>query len=407
MNLRVYRKHNDWALLFPAMFLLVLGVLAIYSATRLATGDADIYFERHLIYLGMGMGVFGVFFFMPLRLWEDSAYIVFAFSLILLIVVLFFGVQTYGAQRWFAVGPFRFQPSEFAKLALIVVLARYISGKRVDLSRGGPIVLTLGLVLLPTALVLQQPDLGTAGAFPALALPMLIWGGMPRILLFVLVSPMIGLMLIYNLWLWIVFLLVAVVAFRVSRLSNLLLGLFIACQVVLHFGAPRFIATLHPYQQARIQTFFDPGSDPSGSGWQVLQSRIAIGSGELFGKGYLEGSQKALAFLPMQHNDFIFSVIGEELGFFGTVLVVLAFVALVLRALRLAVQCRSAFGSLLLVGVGGLIFYHAAVNMAMTMGLFPVTGLPLPFLSYGGSFLWTMLAAIGLMGNVAAHRYEY
>ncbi|MEZ4651292.1 MAG: rod shape-determining protein RodA [Candidatus Eisenbacteria bacterium] len=407
MNLRVYRKHNDWLLMLPTLLLVLAGVATIYSATRLATGDASGFFERHLMYLAMGSVVFGFFFFLPLRLWEDWSYVVYGISLLLLVAVLLFGVDSHGAQRWFQVGPLRSQPSEFAKLALVAVLARYLGGKRVDLSRPGPLAIAMLLVLAPTALVLQQPDLGTAGAFPALALPMLIWAGMPRILLFILLSPIIGLLLVYNLVFWVLFLVFSIVVFRRSRLSNLLLGLFLLLQVGLHVGAPRVIETLHPYQQARIHTFFHPESDPSGSGWQVLQSRIAIGSGQLFGTGYLQGSQKKLAFLPMQHNDFIFSVIGEEWGFFGAAVIVILFGLLVARSVRVATQCRSPFGSLLLVGVAGLIFYHAAVNMAMTMGLFPVTGLPLPFLSYGGSFLWTMLAAAGQMGNVAAHRFEY
>ena len=407
MTLRVYRKHNDWLLMLPILLLVTVGVATIYSATRLAAGDASGYFERHLVYLGMGSVVFALFLFLPLRLWEDWAYVVYGFSLALLALVLLLGIDSHGAQRWFQLGPLRFQPSEFAKLALVAVLARYLAGKRVDLSRAGPLAVTLLLVLAPTALVLQQPDLGTAGAFPALALPMLIWAGMPRVLLFVLLSPILGLLLVYNLVVWVVFLVFSIVVFRRARLPHLLLVLFLALQIGLHLGAPLVIETLHPYQQARIQTFFHPESDPSGSGWQVLQSRIAIGSGELFGKGYLQGSQKKLAFLPMQHNDFIFSVIGEEWGFLGAALVVVLFALVVARSIRVATQCRSPFGSLLLVGVAGLIFYHAAVNMAMTMGLFPVTGLPLPFLSYGGSFLWTMLAAAGQMGNVAAHRFEY
>lgn len=407
MNLRVYRKHNDWILLVPVLLLVLFGVATIFSATRLASGDASSFFERHLVLLGMGLAIFSFFFFLPLRLWEDWAYVVYGLSLVLLVFVLAFGDSSLGAQRWFQVGPFRFQPSEFAKLALVAVLARYLAGKRVDLTRPGPLAVSFLFVAVPMALVLKQPDLGTAAAFPALALPMLIWAGMSRVLLFVLLSPLFGLLLVKTLVLWILFLLISLVVFRRARLPHLLLGVYLLAHVGLHLGAPHVLGMLHPYQQQRVETFFHPESDPSGSGWQVLQSRIAIGSGQLFGKGYLQGSQKKLAFLPMQHNDFIFSTIGEEWGFLGAATVVLLFSIVVARAIRVATQSRSPFGSLLLVGLAGLLFYHAAVNMAMTMGLFPVTGLPLPFLSYGGSFLWTMLAAAGQMGNVAAHRFEY
>jgi rod shape determining protein RodA len=236
---------------------------------------------------------------------------------------------------------------------------------------------------------------------------MLIWAGIPQLVLFVLVSPLIAFFLLHHPILWIGFLVLSVVIFWRSRLSVVLLLLFLLFHIGVHLGAPAAISTLHPYQQARIEAFYHPGADPSGTGYQVLQSRIAIGSGEAFGKGYLQGSQKALSFLPQQHTDFIFSVLGEEWGFAGAALVIVLFGILVLRGIHVAKTCRSPFGSLLLVGLSGLIFYHAAVNVAMTMGLFPVTGLPLPLMSYGGSFLLTMLAGLGQMVNASVHRYEY
>jgi len=316
-------------------------------------------------------------------------------------------VEEYGARRWFHLGPLRFQPSELAKLALIAALARFLAGKRVDLSRMRHLLLTLGLAVVPFALVLKEPDLGTAGAFLGLTLPLLIWAGVPHIALFTLLSPLFTLALMHYWWLWGLCLVATLLIFWRSHLSWLLIGGFAAFHTALFLGAPRVLARLHPYQQARITSFLNPESDPSGAGYQVLQSKIALGSGQILGKGYLQGTQSSLSFLPQQHTDFIFAVIGEEWGLIGCAVVILLYLILCLRVIHVARNCRSPFGSFLAVGICGLIFYHAGLNMAMTMGLFPVTGLPLPFLSYGGSFLIAMMAGLGQLENVAVHRYDY
>lgn len=407
MRLALYRKRWDWMISLSALCLVLIGSISIYSATQVHLGGQAGYFSRHLVYLGLASVTFLIFLFLPLRLWEDWAYLAFGASLVMLVLVLAFGVESHGARRWFQLPGTRIQPSEFAKLAFIAALARYLAGKRVDPTRVTALATIFGLIVLPLVLILEQPDLGTAAAFPALALPMLIFGGVPRVLLFVLVSPILGLLLLKTVALWWIFMAVSVLVFWRSRLSVVWLVLFLILHAALHLGAPHAIGTLHPYQQARINTFFDPGADPSGSGYQVLQSKIAIGSGEVFGKGYLQGSQKALAFLPQQHTDFIFSVLGEEWGFAGGAVVILLFAMLVFRAIQVAVQHRNPFASLLAVGIAGLLVFHAAVNMAMTMGLFPVTGLPLPMLSYGGSFLLTIAACVGLLANVAVHRYDH
>ncbi|MEZ4655253.1 MAG: FtsW/RodA/SpoVE family cell cycle protein [Candidatus Eisenbacteria bacterium] len=406
MNFRLYQRRTDWVLLLPALLLLLLGLVTVYSATHVAAGGAGLYFQRHLIYVGLGLAVFVFFFVLPLRLWEDWAYLVYGAALLLLVLVLLVGDASHGSKRWFVVGPLRFQPSEFAKLALLAALARYLGNKRVDLSRAGSVLIAFGLVALPMALVLRQPDLSTAAAFPALALPMLFFAGLSRMLLFVMLSRSWG-CCCSNITCS------GPCSSSFPRCSSCERGCrgwcsdsSSSCMPDSIGGAARDRAAgavpagPHPY-------LLRPRSGPSGTGWQVLQSRIAIGSGQTLGKGYLQGSQKALAFLPMQHNDFIFSVVGEEWGFIGAGLVVLLFLAFVLRAVQVATVCRSPFASLLLLGGGGLIFYHAAVNIAMTMGLFPVTGLPLPLLSYGGSFLLTVMAMIGQMGNAAVHRFDH
>lgn len=404
---RVYRQQWDWWLVLPAAVLLLAGILSVYSATYHPESPRHGYIWRHLFSVGLGFGVFTFFLFLPLRLCEDWAWIGYAASIALLVLVMLIGVEEYGARRWFRVGPLRFQPSELAKLALVLALARFLSGKRTDLTRPRSLLAALGMTSLPALLVLRQPDLGTAGAFPALALVMLAWAGLPRLVLAVMFSPLVTLALMHYWWAWAVFLLLMAAWARRAQLPWLLFGIFLTVHATLFVAAPHLLARLEPYQQQRIATFFNPESDPSGAGYQVLQSKIAIGSGMVAGKGFLRGTQNVLSFLPQQHTDFIFSVVGEEWGFVGAFVVIGLFALLVLRALHLGRICRSPFGSFAAAGICGLLLYHAGLNMAMTMGLFPVTGLPLPFLSYGGSFLLTMMATLGLLQNIAVHRYEY
>jgi rod shape determining protein RodA len=403
---RAYRQNWDWVLTLTALALLLTGFLAIYSATHHPESPRHGYIWRQVISFALGCGVFASMLFLPLRLWEDWAWIFYAGSVALLVLVLVLGVEEYGARRWFHAGPIRFQPSEFAKLAVVAALARFLSNKRVDLSRPTTLAVALGLIALPMLLVLKEPDLGTAGAFAGFALPMLIWAGIPWLTLVLLASPAVTLALVHFWPAWGAFMLASFFYLWRSRLPRLWVALFLIAQGGLFYAAPRVLARLEPYQQARINSFLDPEADPSGAGYQVLQSKIAIGSGEVLGKGYLMGTQSALAFLPQQHTDFIFSVVGEEWGFVGSTLVVLLFGLLVLRGVHVARTCRSPFASFVAIGIAGMILYHSALNVAMTMGLFPVTGLPLPFISYGGSFLITMMAGLGQLENVAVHRYS-
>jgi rod shape determining protein RodA len=406
-SIRAYRGRLDPYLIIPAIALVILGCLAVYSATEFPDSVRAGFFLRHL--LAMPLALCALFFMMalPLRFLEDLSYLLYGMTVLLLVAVLFVGTEVYGARRWLGVGPIRIQPSEIAKVATTLAVARFLASKRHDPSRLANLFGVLGIVALPTLLILKQPDLGTSGAFPALALASLLWAGLPLLNLLLLISPLVGLALCRHWFLWGLFLAGSSLVLWKSRMPWLVLTLFLIVQIGLFVGAPVFWNHLEPYQQARLTTFLDPGSDPAGAGYQILQSKIAIGSGGVWGKGYLNGSQKALAFLPQQHTDFIFSVVGEEFGFWGSMIAVILFFVLIARGYYLALHSRNVFSGFLSVGMSTLLLYHAGVNMAMTLGLLPVTGLPLPLVSYGGSFLVSVFGMLGVLLNVSAHRYDY
>lgn len=300
--------------------------------------------------------------FVPIQVIMRYSYLVYFGCLLLLMAVETAGHIGMGAQRWIALGPVNLQPSELMKLAAILALARYLHDLHPAENPSPLIVIVPALILLvPAALILKQPNLGTAGILLMVGAMMLIAGGVR----------------------WIYFLLIGGAG---------LVALPIAWQF------------LHSYQKRRVLTFLDPEKDPLGAGYNIIQSVIAIGSGGLFGKGYLKGSQGQLDFLPEKQTDFIFTMLSEELGFMGSGLVILCYTLLILYALGIALSSRNRFGALVAVGISAMLFLHMFINIGMSMGMLPVVGVPLPLLSYGGTMLITMLAAFGLLLNVWGHR---
>jgi rod shape determining protein RodA len=277
--------------------------------------------------------------------------------------VLFYGKYVGGSKRWLIIGPVSFQPSELVKIAVILALARYYSK---DAKTRGftlrELIRPAMIVMLPVFLILMQPDLGTAG-------------------LLVLIAGSIT------------------VFVKIERRS---FAFLIASGTVL---VPLIWFFLKEYQKKRILVFLNPDRDPLGAGYHIIQSKIAIGSGMLYGKGYLKGTQNALSFLPEEHTDFIFSVLAEEWGFLGSMALVILFLILIIWALNVAYGCREPFGTILAVGVTAMIFWQAFINMGMAMGLLPVVGVPLPFVSYGGSSVLTTAISIGLLLNVSMRRF--
>jgi rod shape determining protein RodA len=256
-------------------------------------------------------------------------------------------------------------------------------------------------------LVLREPDLGTSLSFPAILIAMLLWGGMPLRQLALGLSPVLNVALFFltgSLW-WFAGLFVGMLGLFRPRLPALIALLLL--NGVVAYATPHLWGHLHDYQKRRIETFLNPDQDPYGAGYQIIQSKIAIGSGGVTGKGYLKGTQKALAFLPMRHTDFIFSVVGEEFGLLGSLTVVLLYAVLILRGLHLGIASRNAFASLMAICIVAALFYHIMVNILMTIGWAPVTGLPLPLLSYGGTALIVNGMEIGLLQNVALRRHEF
>ena len=302
-----------------------------------------------------------------------------------------------GVKSWISLGGFRFQPAEVAKIATILAVARLLSNRREATQSLRELLAPLAVVGLPLGLVILQPDLGTALAFIGILFAMLYWGGTPVPLLVLLASPGLALILSYDTVVWSAYIILLTLSLYFYRYR---LYLVESVAVILANLAAGTVArplwlSLADYQKNRLLVFLDPTVDPRGAGWQIIQSKVAIGSGGLLGKGFTAGTQKRLDFLPEQHTDFIFSVVGEELGFFGTSLVILAFSFILLRLVRLAGQATDPFAGLVIFGIFGAWITHIFVNIGMTVGLVPITGIPLPFVSYGGSFLlmsWVALA---------------
>ena len=356
-------KNFDFGLMLVCIVIGCIGIIAIYSATHFAM-ETDLCL-RQAMWLGLGVIIMICLTFFNYRLLWEGAWAIYAFSIILLVGVLIFGRQALGAQRWFKIGSFSFQPSEFAKLAFIILLARYLSPQGLERKMTRFIDLFIPIVLLgvPFVLVMKQPDLGTALVFIFIFFGMLYFAGV--------------------------------------RIKHLIMLLVIGLGV-----SPLGWFLLKDYQKARVMAFFDPGRDPLSSGYHIIQSRITIGSGRFFGKGFLGGTQTQLRFLPKQHTDFIFSVIGEEFGFIGALILILLYLILIWRAMK-ASSTRDMFGRLLVAGIILGLAFQIFVNIGMGIGLAPVTGLPLPLLSYGGSSLIFTLIGIGIILNVRMRHFMF
>ena len=406
MPIRLRMPQIDVPLALAAIGLVVIGLLTVYSATSIPGAHQGLWVKQ-LVWAIVAVGAAALVASIDHRVYDSAAWPLYGVSLILLVAVLVFGTSTLGAKRWLELGPIKFQPSELAKIATVLLLARRFDDPKIRLSRWQHWLPAAVIVLVPFALVLKEPDLGTALSFPAILIAMLYWGGMRFRQIVLGLTPAMNAMLFFltGTLLWFGGLFLALLLVFRPRLPALVALLLLNGAVA--WATPHLWSHMHDYQKRRIETFIDPNNDPYGAGYQIIQSKIAMGSGGVLGKGYLKGTQKALAFLPMRHTDFIYSVVGEELGFLGALTVVLLYVVMILRGYRLAAVARDGFAGLMTIGVVTALFFTIMVNMLMTVGWAPVTGIPLPFLSYGGTALIVNCVQIGLLQNVALRRREY
>jgi rod shape determining protein RodA len=399
-------RRLDSRTLLIAGALMALGLATLYSAgqTDVPTGIQDIW-RRQLGWIALATVAGVLVFRLSPRLLEWATPFVYGASIVLLLLTLVVGTgagTAAGTRSWLAVGGTRIgQPAELAKLATILMLARQLGGRRrppQNLVELLPMGVTVGV---PFVLVGLQPDLGSAIVFLGIMFSMLFWAGVQGWLLLLLASPLISLMLAFSTvsWgAWIVAITLVLMWARPYVLEGLAVWL---ANVAMGTMALSLWRGLAPYQQNRLLSFLNPEIDPRATGWNITQSKVAIGSGGLLGKGFLQGTQKRLQFLPAQHTDFIFPVLAEELGFVGVVITLGLFTALLLNLMRIARDATDAFSSVLVFGIAGLLFTHVVENVGMTVGLMPITGIPLPFFSYGGSFLMVTFVAIAMCLRVA------
>jgi len=399
-------RNLDRPLVAAVTVLAVYGLLMLYSAGRtdVPTIVATIW-QRQLAWLTLGVACAVLVFRVSPRLLEWATPYVYGVAVFVLLLTLLFGTgagTAASSKSWISIAGQRLgQPAELAKLAVVLMLARWLADRREPPATLRDLLYPGLITLVPFGLVVLQPDLGSAIVFVAILFSMLYWAGTKPALLLLLASPAIGLVLAFStvVWgAWIVLLFVFVLWLRpyvweglTVMLANVLMGVI----------ALPFWRHLAPYQQSRLLAFLNPEADPRATGWHIIQSKVAIGSGGWFGKGYTLGTQKRLAFLPAQHTDFIFPVVGEELGFAGVVVALALFTGLLLVLLRIARRATDPFSSFCVFGIAGMFFAHIVENVGMAVNLMPVTGIPLPFFSYGGSFLLSCFLAIGIALRVA------
>jgi len=342
----------DYALILLIIILGVVSVFAMYSTER---GNFDYYTKSHIYRFLVFFIIFLILSFLNIRIWFKSAYIFYFIVLLLLIGVSLFGVTASGSTRWINLFIFNLQPSELMKVALIIFLARFYNKIPFkDVNHIKFMIIPIFVLFMPFALVLKQPDLGTA--------------------VLILIS---GLSVVW--------------------LSGFRIKFFAFSSIILVCSAPVVIAFLKPYQKLRILTFLNPERDPLGAGYQIIQSKIAIGSGGIFGKGYLLGSQSYLDYLPEKHTDFIFTLFSEEFGFVGSVFLLILYGLIIYRIIRIGLISRNSFSKLFCFGFAAAFFIYVAVNMSMVLGLLPIVGAPLPIMSYGGSSMLSMMIGLGIV----------
>lgn len=356
----------DWTLLGIVVVICLLGILNIYSASAPYKLMATPYYIKQLNWMVFGLIITLLICSVDYHIFEDFAYWVYGFIVLLLLAVMLVGKKSLGATRWLDLGLFTMQPSELMKIGIILTFARFFNNYH---AVGGltvkDMLFPIGLLGLPALMIMKQPDLGTATLVVLIAFSMAFFVG-----------------------------------FRWSTLVTFLL-------VTVPLAWLTWTVYMKPYQKSRVLDFLDPERSRLGSGYHIIQSKIAVGSGGLWGKGFVQGTQSQLSFLPEQHTDFAFSVYAEEWGFAGTLLLIVLYISLILWGLNIARRCNDRLGALLAVGVTAMLFWHTVINIGMVIGLFPVVGVPLPFFSYGGTSMITSMVGVGILQNISMRKFMF
>ncbi|MEO8446917.1 MAG: rod shape-determining protein RodA, partial [bacterium] len=371
-------ERIDLLILIVVLALAGSGLIAIFSATYTSGTD---YFSRQLTFAIFGLVIMIGISFVPPRIIARASYIFYVVSLLLLVLVLIFGKKISGSRSWFSMGGFGIQPSEFAKIATILTLANFLSTSEDGFKNvNKPLVFlkTIAIVLFPVLLIMRQPDMGTSLVFLSMILPILFWVGMSPYVLFIIISPVI---IVLGAFFGITYLIAAIVIVGLILLlfkKNILVTVaLVLINIAIGFSFDSLYHKLQPYQQNRIKAVFDPTTDPLGSGYNVIQSKVAIGSGGMFGKGFLQGTQTQLKFIPEQWTDFIYCMIGEEFGFVGSVIILLFYMIIIFQLVNNSYLSKNKFLSIACIGFASIIFFHLVVNVGMTIGIMPVIGIPL------------------------------
>ncbi len=390
-----------WRIIIPILLLIIIGLI-ILNSTSADVGFFKSSFYKQILWFFLGINAFVITQYVRTQYLYDYSYLLF-FLLIILLSLTFLSPSIEGAKRWVIFGPFYFQPSEFGKIIYVICLSRFISDNTQKNKFTAYFIAVLGFSIIPALIVFIQPDLGTAIVYLSVIFPMLFWSEFDEKLLFLMFAPIISVLTVslnslFVFYIWMIFFLLFLFYNRFSvttKIINFVLNIL--------FGlSSTYIWTniLKDHHRDRILFFLDPFKDPLGKGYQAIQSWISIGSGGLWGKGLGEGTQKGLNFLPVKDTDFIISVLAEELGFFTIIILLICISIFVYWCFEYLVKIENKFTSLLLLGLSTLIFMHMIINMSMVSGLLPVTGLPVPFISYGGSFFLTCSIIIGLINNI-------
>ncbi len=409
------RLFERWAvepvLVSAILVMSIFGIAMIYSAGVIyipspVTQNA---WMRQAVWLVVALLAFSFVSRVPLRWLEWVAVPAYVVSLVLLAATLVIGTgagTAVGVKSWIAIGPVRFQPAEIAKISTVLLLARILSQKHQRLTSLRSLVAPAAIVALPLGLVILQPDLGTAMAFAGILFAVLFWAATPVAILALVASPVVSLIVAYDTTLWSIYivLIIAFLYFYRYRIYFIESVAVVLANFAFGIISQPLWNSMAGYQQNRILVFLDPEVDPRGAGYQLIQSKVAIGSGGLMGKGFTEGTQKRFNFLPEQHTDFIFGVVGEELGFVGTTFVIVLFGFVFMRMVHMAQESSDPFAGLVLFGILGAWLVHVVVNIGMTVGMVPITGIPLPFVSYGGTFLLMSWVGLAIAVRVASER---